>query len=178
MAGPLVYVFEDSQVDRLYPLTYARGACELRVGAKTLLERLRQNLGHEVAGVLVRSPLAEVIQGRVKDVAVNPAVSAKDGIVLVNGRWLLQAEAGKRWKLPTEDSAGLADGAVVWIRLSGELAGEIDVSTLHDARTLEGVLGKVQRVTANVEMINRPWDLFTHQKAAIEEDFWLAGGGE
>ena len=82
MARPSIYVFEDSQVDRLYPLTFSRAAFELRAGTLTLLERLRKNLGHPVAGLLVRSALAELIRRRVSDVPVNPALSAKEGIVL------------------------------------------------------------------------------------------------
>ena len=51
---PPLYVFEDSQFDRLFPLTYARPAFELRVGALTLLERLQKNIGQEIAGLFVR----------------------------------------------------------------------------------------------------------------------------
>ena len=72
-----ICVFEDSQVERLYPLTYARAACELRVGGLTLLERMRRNLGVPIAGLMVRSGLAEVVRRRVGDLAVNMPVSAK-----------------------------------------------------------------------------------------------------
>ncbi len=62
---PPVIVFEDDLVDRLYPLTYTRAACELRVGTLTLLERLQRNLaggGHVISGLVVRSGLAETMR--------------------------------------------------------------------------------------------------------------------
>src|ERR1035437_7862661 len=85
---PPLYLFEDSQVDRLYPLTYARAACELRVGTLTLLERLQRNIGLPVSGIFVRAGLAEVVRRRL-GLPLNPALSIKDGVLLVNARLLL-----------------------------------------------------------------------------------------
>jgi UDP-N-acetylglucosamine diphosphorylase / glucose-1-phosphate thymidylyltransferase / UDP-N-acetylgalactosamine diphosphorylase / glucosamine-1-phosphate N-acetyltransferase / galactosamine-1-phosphate N-acetyltransferase len=171
---PAVCVFEDSLVERLYPLTYARAACELRVGAMTLLERMRRNLGMPLAGVLVRSGLAEVVRGRIgAEVPVNMPVSVKDGLLLVNSRWLKMRQ--EKWELPEENSAGLSDGTIVWMHLSGELAGQLDLSKLHEARTLESLLPNVRRGASNAAVINRPWDLLAHQRAAIVEDFAAMG---
>src|SRR5260221_7577096 len=111
---PPIFVFEDSQGDRLYPLTYARAACELRVGAMTLLERMQRNLGHPVAGLLVRSGIAEVARQRITAVPVNPPLSTRDGIVLINARWLMLRD---HWELPVPDSAGLSQSTVVWMHL-------------------------------------------------------------
>jgi UDP-N-acetylglucosamine diphosphorylase / glucose-1-phosphate thymidylyltransferase / UDP-N-acetylgalactosamine diphosphorylase / glucosamine-1-phosphate N-acetyltransferase / galactosamine-1-phosphate N-acetyltransferase len=170
---PPLYVFEDSQVDRLFPLTYARAACELRVGARTLLQRLARNLGTPIAGVLVRSALAETVRRRIPEFPVNPPLSTKEGILLVNARWLLLA--GPSWTMPDPDSVGLSQSSIVWIHLSPELAGRIDLSKLHEARTLEAVLGDVRRQSSNATLINRPWDLLAQQRAAIEEDFAAHG---
>jgi UDP-N-acetylglucosamine diphosphorylase/glucosamine-1-phosphate N-acetyltransferase len=169
MSAPIL-VFEDSQVDRLYPLTYARAPCELRVGGLTLLERLRKNLGHPIAGLLVRSTLAEVMRDRITDLPINPGLSAKAGLILINARWLLLHTA-RPWELPEPDSAGLAQSSIVWLHLSQQLAGQVDLSTLHLASTLEGLLTQVQRYAASATLISRPWDLFEHQRAAIAEDF-------
>lgn len=170
---PPLYVFEDSQVDRLFPLTFARAACELRVGARTLLQRLSRNLRHPIAGVLVRSPLAEAVRQRVADIPVNPPLSTKEGILLINARWLLPA--GQDWTVPDPDTAGLSQSSIVWMRLSADLARRIDLSKLHEARTLEAVLGDVRRISSDATLINRPWDLLTHQRAAITEDFAVMG---
>jgi UDP-N-acetylglucosamine diphosphorylase/glucosamine-1-phosphate N-acetyltransferase len=179
---PPLYVFEDSQVDRLYPLTYARAACELRVGALTLIERLVRNLGLPISGVFVREGLAEVVRRRLT-LPVNPAISTREGLVLVNARLLLFA-GQTPWNkeitpasLPP-DSAGLAQGTVVWMNLSPELAAEIDFAKLSQARTLEALLPRVQRHTAPALLIGRPWDLLDHQRTGILEDFSALGGAQ
>ncbi len=166
---PALYIFEDSQVDRLYPLTLSRSPCELRVGALTLLERLQKNLHHPVSGLFVRDSLADVLHRRLK-LPINPAVSTKDGILLINARWLL-LDAGNEWKLPSVDSAGLASAAIVWMHLAPDLAATIDFSKLQNSLTLEKLLPTLHRRPAQVTLIERPWDLLDHQRAAILEDF-------
>jgi UDP-N-acetylglucosamine diphosphorylase / glucose-1-phosphate thymidylyltransferase / UDP-N-acetylgalactosamine diphosphorylase / glucosamine-1-phosphate N-acetyltransferase / galactosamine-1-phosphate N-acetyltransferase len=175
---PAVCVFEDSLVERLYPLTYARAACELRVGALTLLERMRRNLGLPLAGLMVRSgALAEVVRGRMGgEVPVNMPVSTKEGLLLINSRWLMfEEETGGMWEVPAADAAGLSGGTIVWMHLSAEQAGKVDLSKLHEARTLEAFLPVVRREASEATVINRAWDLLAHQRAAIEEDFAALG---
>jgi len=180
---PPVYVFEDSQVERLFPLTYTRAACELRVGAHTLLKRLKQRLAatFPVAGVLVRSELAELMRRRLPETPVNPVLSAREGLLLVNAR-LLALGGELPWthaipgdaqhpELPPTDTAGLAQSTIVWIHLSPALAEQVDLSKLHIARTLETLLTQVQRKAAGGILLQKPWDLLDHQRAAIAEDF-------
>ena len=85
---PAIYVFEDSQSDRLAPLTYMRAACDLRVGMATFLERIVRTIGRPLDGLLVRSAVAELTRRRNPDIPVNPPLSAKEGIVLLNARWV------------------------------------------------------------------------------------------
>jgi UDP-N-acetylglucosamine diphosphorylase/glucosamine-1-phosphate N-acetyltransferase len=174
---PAVCVFEDGLVEGLYPLTYGRGAFELRVGAVTLLERMRRNLGMPVAGVLVRGGLAEVVRGRIGgEVGVNMPVSMKEGLLLVNSRWLmLRQETGGRWEVPGADSAGLQGGTVVWMHLSEETAGKVDLSKLHEPRALEAILPLVRREASKATVIHMPWDLLAHQREAMAEDFAALG---
>ncbi|MGN6370080.1 MAG: putative sugar nucleotidyl transferase [Phycisphaerae bacterium] len=168
---PPLYVFEDSQFDRLFPLTYARPAFELRCGNLTLLERLEQNLGHPIAGLFVRNALAETLRARTR-LPVNPALSTKDGVLLVNARWLfLKKPNDPAWEIPFPDSAALSQTTILWIHLSPELAADIDFSKLSDPRTLEALLPRVQRTQAHGILIERPWHLLDHQRAAILEDF-------
>jgi UDP-N-acetylglucosamine diphosphorylase/glucosamine-1-phosphate N-acetyltransferase len=168
-----IYLFEDSQVARLHPLTYARSACELRVGSMTLLERIQKilaNLGHPLSG------LAEVLQQRLA-LPVNPSISTRDGILLLNSR-LLTLASTTPWSLPPPNSAGLAQSAIAWLHLDAELAEKVDFSKLQDPHTLEAILPLVQRLPAPPHagiLIDRPWDLLDHQKAAILEDFAAVG---
>jgi UDP-N-acetylglucosamine diphosphorylase/glucosamine-1-phosphate N-acetyltransferase len=170
---PPLYVFEDSQADRLYPLTYTRAAFELRCGHCTLLERMARNLPSPIAGLLVRSGLAPLMQRRLPQIPVNPPLSAKDGILLINGRCLLFN--GGMWKFPDTDCAGLSRGTVVWMYLSPTLAAQTDLSRLHEPRVLDELVQRVQHVSAQAQLIGLPWDLFTHQRAALLEDFAALG---
>jgi UDP-N-acetylglucosamine diphosphorylase/glucosamine-1-phosphate N-acetyltransferase len=107
---------------------------------------------------------------------VNPAVSTKDGVLLVNSRVLLFS-GQTLWKpewLAT-DCAGVTQGTIVWMHLTTEMAGRIDFSKLGDPRTLEAVLPEVQRHTSQNLLINRPWDILDQQKPAILEDFASLG---
>jgi len=170
-----LYVFEDSQVDRMYPLTYARAACELRVGTLTMLQRLQRNLRLPVQGIFVREGLGDAVRRRL-GILVNPALSTKEGVLLVNSRVLLFS-GQTLWKdewLVT-DCAGVAQGTVAWVHLTPELAGKVDFSKLSEAKTLEAVLPEVQRHTSHAILINRPWDILDHQKTGIAEDFVSLG---
>jgi UDP-N-acetylglucosamine diphosphorylase/glucosamine-1-phosphate N-acetyltransferase len=173
-SSPPIVVFEDSQVERLHPLTYARATCELRTGAFTLLERLQENLGHPIAALLVRPGLADVVRQRLKPLPVNPALTTREGIVLVNARWLLMKGQAK-WEVPASDTAGISQTTVVWAHLSAELCGEVDLSKIHEGRAFDGVLPKMRRISAAATLIGRPWDLLDHQRPSIVEDFGALG---
>jgi len=165
---PAIYLFEDSQVDRLYPLTYARPAFLLRCGARTLLERFQRIIGGRLAGVLVRDGLAEITR-RHTSLPVNPGLSTKEGVILVNGRWLMLA--AEEWSEPAADTAMLAANAIVSVHLSPEKAAGIDFGKLLEPRTLEAVLPTLNRQTAQAILINRPWDLLEHQRGALLTDW-------
>jgi UDP-N-acetylglucosamine diphosphorylase/glucosamine-1-phosphate N-acetyltransferase len=165
-----IYLFEDSKLDRLFPLTMSRAAFELRCGALTLLQRAQRMIGADLAGVLVRDGIAPVVRQRI-GVPVNPPVGTREGVVLINARWLMLAKPGE---MP-EDSAGLASDAIVWMHLSAQKAATVDFGKLDDPKTLEAVLSQVQRVAAGATMIERPWDLLHWQNEAILLDFAALG---
>ncbi len=168
-----IYIFEDSQVDRLYPLTYSRAAFELRCGTNTLLERMRQNIGRPIAGLLVRDVLADPIRRRI-DLPVNPPFASKDGVILINSRWLMTTP----WTEPQPDSAGLVADGIAWIHLSPQQAAQIDLGKAHDSHTLEAVLPAMQRSTVPVTMIARPWDLLGQQRSAFLADWPRFGAAQ
>jgi UDP-N-acetylglucosamine diphosphorylase/glucosamine-1-phosphate N-acetyltransferase len=167
---PPIYVFEDSHLSGLFPLTYALPACWLRCGAFTLLERLQRHLPGPVAGVLVREPLAAVLRKRT-ELPINPAISTGDGIVLVNARWLMT----KRWELPAVDSVGITVDSIAWAYLSGSAARELALDRLTDPAVLEKLLPKLLRQPANATLIGRPWELIDQQPALLVSDFAAFG---
>jgi len=165
-----IYLFEDSKLDRLYPLTLSRAAFELRCGACTLLERAARMLGAPIAGLLVRDGIAPVLRQRTS-LPVNPPVATREGVLLINARWLMLQSPGE---MP-EDSAGLVSDAIVWMHLGTESAAAVDYGKMHDPRTLEAVLPSVQRMAASAKMIERPWDLLSWQHEALALDFAAVG---
>jgi UDP-N-acetylglucosamine diphosphorylase/glucosamine-1-phosphate N-acetyltransferase len=171
---PPLYIFEDSQSDRLHPLTFSRPASDLRIGALTLGQRLERNLHRPLAGLFVRPGLAAAAAARNPGLPINPALSPAEGLLLVNARWLLLAAQG-HFETPPPDTAGLAQSTIVWIHLSPALAAKLDPARLHEPRTLEALLPQVRRIASAATLIDHPWQLLDHQRAAIQEDFALRG---
>ncbi len=170
MAAP-IYLFEDAHIDRLYPLTLCRSPLQLLCGAQTILERAKRAIGRPISGILVRSGIAEVLKRRLPGEHINPPVSAKEGVILINARALLFEPFSE----PIPDSAGLSSAAVVWMHLSPQRASQIDWSRILEPLTLESVLPHMNRQTAKMPLVNRPWDLLEYQKTAFEYDFKLFG---
>jgi len=171
-ALPPIIVFEDAKCARLYPLTYARAACELRCGHVTLLERMQRLLPRPIAGLIVRDGLADVVRRRT-NLPVNAGLSTKNGVILVNARWLMISSDSvlPAWDEPFADSAGIVSDAIVWVHLSAATAAQVDLSKVAEARTLEVLLPRLNRRTAPATLIDRPWDLLTHARQAIIDDF-------
>ena len=168
MAAP-VYVFEDRRwigfSDHLHAwsMRAARGCAD---AAGTVAEEPGPSCCGRAGAP---SGLADVWPRASQDLPINPGLW-REGLILVNARWLLLRTQRQGWELPDTDTAGLAQSSIVWLHLSPELAGKIDLSRLHEASTLEAILPEVRRFAATATLISRPWDLFEHQRAAIAED--------
>lgn len=172
-AVPPIYIFEDSHVANLFPLTYARPACLLRCGALTLLDRLARHLPASIAGLLVRAPLAPSLRKRTT-VPVNPPMHTTDGVLLINARWLLT----NSFDLPPLDSAGVNIDSIVYAHISADLARNLDFGALTSASTLERILPKLNRITTKATLIARPWDLLTHHHDLLLKDFSIFGAAQ
>ncbi|CAN5562132.1 GlmU family protein [soil metagenome] len=81
-------LFEDAVVRHLEPLTLTRAAADLRIGARTQVERLRMLFPTEALAIHVRSYLAEVTAQENPDALVNP--KADGPVLLVNARWIAE----------------------------------------------------------------------------------------
>jgi len=120
-----IYLFEDSHFEQLYPLTYTRPACLLPCGTSTLLARLQRIL--PLAGAFMRPAVGAALKSRL-DLPINPAVSTRDGVILVNARWLMLPDEAPTADLasffPTR-TAGLVSNAIAWIHLPADLAEQV-----------------------------------------------------
>lgn len=106
-----ICIFEDSGVELLEPLCLTRPAWDLRVGAGTILERLRILTGVEDIGVIVRPEMAALSRLLEPGIAVNDAhwLRVAEPTVHVNARWLFE-EPPATWS-----GVGLANHQVAFV---------------------------------------------------------------
>jgi UDP-N-acetylglucosamine diphosphorylase/glucosamine-1-phosphate N-acetyltransferase len=163
-----VCVFEDAGASRFDPLTLTRPAFDLWCGSCSLLDRQRRYFGATEVGLLVRPSLADWCRFLHPDAAVNDPGWPRGGcLLLVNARWLPPAvRPGDTLATPR---VALADGQVAYLVVpspgaSGCLAPPVDQAVATWGRLLP-------QTRAGGRMIDRPWDLVTHNAEALGEDF-------
>ena len=71
----IITIFEDQNYQSLFPLNQIRASFELRCGAFTNYERIRNNINvDDEIHFLVRSEIKEITQERYPDITVNPEI--------------------------------------------------------------------------------------------------------
>jgi UDP-N-acetylglucosamine diphosphorylase/glucosamine-1-phosphate N-acetyltransferase len=156
-------IFEDAGVADLEPLTLTRPAFDLLCGAGTLLEKQRRAFPGLEAGALVRPALAALCRVTHPDLAVNdPAWQRGRRLLLVNARWLPPPAP----EVPDGVAVGLAGDGVAWACVHGD-----EVADGWPWRLAEWKDRLPQR-PAGGHLVERPWDLLTHNAAALEQDAW------
>ena len=155
-------VFEDAGWRELLPLTYWRGAFDLRCGVDSLLDKIERACG-ATAELRARPELAAVLRAR-QPRGVNAAETLKPGL-FVNGRLLLRSAID----LPLGTAAWSGDtllSAHVQSAYSNKLTPEV---LLDRARTREALKGVAieQIPTEAYELIDHPWQLIQHNEAEL-----------
>jgi UDP-N-acetylglucosamine diphosphorylase/glucosamine-1-phosphate N-acetyltransferase len=165
-----ICVFEDSAVGRLQPLTDTRPAFDLRLGARTLLERQLHAFGAERGFALVRPELADLCRLSHPELTVNSLGNRhEDKVLFINARWL---PPGNSLRAPKSGEVGLCDGQVAYACLP---AGEIDpVHVRNVSGQLEEWSRKASVRSCDGRMIGYAWDLLVHHAEALEQDhlYW------
>ncbi len=85
----LICIFEDDQVPHLNPLALTRAAYDLRIGARTLAERISDTFQPGQVILHARKSVASVT-GAEHDALVNRIPGSVD-VLFVNGRWFVQS---------------------------------------------------------------------------------------
>jgi len=163
---------EDGAVAGLEPLSLARPACELRLGALTLGEKAARAFavgpGAARRGLVIRPVLAALERARDPHAAVNDrAWLARGPVVVANARWVPPAGfvppgAGLPW-------VGTCDGQFACAAVGPELAGALEPGGL-DAWS-DAVAARAPRLDLGGEWIHRPWDLVAKNAAHLARDF-------
>ena len=165
-----IVLYEDESFVDLLPLAMWRFVFELRLGRRSLMDRLAQGLGASLAGVWVRPWMARLAGPRC-GAPCNEPVPA--GTVLVNGRWVLD----EPFKLPKEPCQGVVDGTTVFAVCDAETARQLDPRDLIDAQRSKLALMTLKRVPAPGWLVRRPWDLITRLGQSLENDWKSAEAG-
>lgn len=162
-------LFEDEGFVNLLPLVLWRSVFELRVGRKLILDRTAQRAGMPVSGVWTRDWIANVAAQRCHAPANQPV---RNGTVLVNGRWLV--DAGVRFaKAPC---VGLIDGEVAFVACDARLAESLRAADMLDATRREEALADVPRREIKGRLLKYPWDALVDLNDALADD-WQDGDG-
>jgi UDP-N-acetylglucosamine diphosphorylase/glucosamine-1-phosphate N-acetyltransferase len=162
-------LFEDADVDRLYPLTYTRPAFELKCGITTLREKIearsRKFAGLDSVACFVRDWLAESYAEKT-DIPVNDLGQLDGELLLVNGRMLVDCPHRDEFDA---DVALVCGGTLVAARVSAETLATAKADSFES--TLAALEATLQKIEVEATLINYTWDLVHHNATMIEKDF-------
>ena len=178
-------IFEDANVDRLYPITLTRPACELKCGVTDLADKISRATGMPVAGFFVREYLAETFALRAPAPVNDMSVLKGDDVLFVNGRLLalggpikVEGETAIRVSQPPEGSSHPRVGS----QLAIVVASKDRVAKLADLTPADIVCGALEELANELPAEDRDliladylWNLIHHNPEALEEDFKVLG---
>ena len=168
-----IALFEDEKYDQLYPLSYCRPVFCLKCGHTLLWEKVQRTYKGTPLAFLCREYLAPVTRQKLSEnIPINDyADLRKDGLLLINGRWMFLD--GTYPSLEGPEEIGMCDDTIVYMRLTKNTVEEHFVSGYHKAIT--GLFGILPRKEVPAMMIDFPWDLIHHNPDAIVADFKAEG---
>lgn len=162
-----ICLFEDHRVTQLYPITLARPAFDIRVGAFTLLERLRLGAGTSLIQFRVRDYLEEVSTRLIPEAAENQ--STRQTVLVINSRLAgLQADLNQLTALPENNVLVNQD-----VLIGGKLA-EADWNRIHAADPdLVPQLRNLPTVSVtdgSATLLQYPWDVVRWNGDLLRQD--------
>ena len=163
-----VLIFEDEKAKHLYPLTYLRPVWELRCGISTLLDKFKRTFSNDELYFWTRPEIVPLLKRKYgKPVNEIKILMGKEGLILVNGRWLLGTDG---FAIPAKEEQGVCGETVLY----GYLASE----KIQSDDNLESLLDKVASLPKKevpAKLINYPWDLVKYNSETIKEEFKSLG---
>ena len=176
-------IFEDNDVDRLYPLTLTRPACELRCGMTDLTTKISRAAGLPVSGFFVRNYLAETFAARTGGIPVNDlSVLKGDDLLLVNARLLV---IDGKLDIAVPDHVVLVDQPAkgaghpnVGTQVAGAFLTEGTVGGIlfeSFGELLDKVVSGIPGKAYDLTLVDYPWNLVHHNPTALEADFKASG---
>jgi len=162
-----ICIFEDSQYNKLHPISYTRPVYDLRCGITTLLEKIRRSYPRVKVVLHCRGYLSEVVKRDNPGISVNEIQA--DKCLFINGRILADEKFAAKIPLKGTDVVYMKDDTVVAARVSG---GKLEAlkQRLNDVFRVEDFQG-LEKKDVEVEIIAYPWDLIKQNGKQIATDF-------
>ena len=147
------YILFDHNREQLLPLTFTRPVCDLRIGILTIREKWNRFLDSKT------STLTEDY------LSVKFPCETADDNVLINGGICPTAELLEKVRSLGEGERLVKDGKLLAVRVLGEVSkGSLD--------SVDGT-----EYSGEILSVDHPWDVFSKNGEAIEQDFELLTSG-
>jgi len=164
-----VILFEDDQIENLYPLTLARPAYDLRCGIRLLGEKVFGAYPQAEKAFHTRDYLRALVKQQKGTHKINGGYS--DHGLLVNGRALWNAKVTARIPVEGKDELFCCGEFLVAARLSGENFARID----WNLPITKSLFSGIPVTEVDVIQIRYPWDLVHENARQIREDYSALG---
>jgi UDP-N-acetylglucosamine diphosphorylase/glucosamine-1-phosphate N-acetyltransferase len=160
-----LWVYEDSRVGLLDPLTLTRPAFDLLCGSCTLLERQRRAFAATEVSLVARPVLAGLCRLQHPELTVNDPNGCRPGTIVVNARWLPPAGL-----VPDRDKprVGIIGEEIAYVILPPDAALDYPLDDLET--WAESCKDTLPGVAAGGTLLAYPWDLVQHNARLLEED--------
>lgn len=160
-----VFLFEDSQVENLYPLTLTRPVFDLRCGIFTLAEKIKNQFPGSSFYYWYRNYLKEIIDERY------PLFSKKEldfsSCLFINGRILFEKGIKEKINL-NQEALYFTNGQCVAAYLQGRRVQQM-LEMIKNFQTPD--FTDLAKKELKARFINYPWDLVHHNSEQIALDF-------
>lgn len=174
-----ITVFEDKEVNSLYPLTVNRPAFELLNGALNVLSRISFYFSDSKINLIVREELKELTKSKYPDYDVNNFQPSEDQL-LINSRLLIDQELYE--KILISDFSGNwiylneKDEFVAAYLKKSDLAATFDL--LKQFVSNQDILDRIRinclvKDKLKTKLISNLWDLVYFNESVLKQDFSL-----
>lgn len=157
------YILFDNNWLALHPLTLTRPTAALRIGIMTIAEKWQLALNNPNVGYLT----AAYLSGKYP---TNLPSNANTVVCFINGAVVPTPALVEAIKALKETEALYYEGVLIACFIASNLIENID-SVFIQAQTKKSIAFQVDAATQKPIIIQRTWDLFTHNKAALILDF-------
>jgi len=168
-----VYIFEDDNYERFYPLTISRAVYQMRLGIDLLFEKWKAHLdGHDIR-FCIRDHLADVTIQRTGLSCNSFEGIADTGAVFVNGRYVPDAELAREVAAADKSELTLCNGNLVAAAVSpdSDEARSLELMNYWGYGHFKAIVKDCSRRDVSVREVKDIWDFIRLNPEQISLDF-------